>query len=158
MAELPPIRLLICPECNAAGDLQQSRCWLCGHVFTEDRSPVEAELIPEHGAGQFSLSTLLLAVTLACVCAGAATVEPGYAVVLVMVSVSAWIGTVITKRKYAAKGKPLGWFGRIVAFVVSAIVSYMALVAVVVILVMAVFLALAIYCSIAIATPGGGFL
>jgi len=138
----------------------QSRCWLCGHAFdgaVDSAQVVEAELIPEHGAGQFSLSTLLLAVTLACVCAGAATVEPGYAVILVMVSVPAWIGTVITKRKYAAKGKPLGWFGRIVAFIVSAIVSYMALVAVAAILAMAVFLALAIYCSIAIANSGGGF-
>ena len=158
MTEKPPIRLRICPECDAAGNLQQVRCWLCGHAFgdgTEAPPVLDAELMPQQQTSQSSLSTFLMAATLFCVGVGAALVEPGFGIILAVVSIPAWIATAITTRKFETQGKPLGWLGRTVAFVISAIISYMVVIAILAVVAVAVFIAFAIFCFYAMINING---
>jgi hypothetical protein len=79
-------------------------CWLCLKKFVPDSElPLALEPIaPHEPAGGFSLSSLLMFVTLVCVILGVMTIAPGLGFVLAFVALIAWLRTVVAVKKRAA--------------------------------------------------------
>lgn len=101
-----------CPECGAIVQGQADKCWLCGNSVY----PV-AELVGPGGSPfahrtvtQFSLSTLLLGVTLVAVLFGVFRLAPGLGIVLAFFAVPPFVATCVFTMHRKARGQPLsGW-------------------------------------------------
>ena len=75
MSEKPPVVVRFCPACSAQNSLDAAQCWLCRAEFLTDESTVAPPRQPLSPLS-FTLSTLLVVVTLAAVIFGVAQERP----------------------------------------------------------------------------------
>jgi hypothetical protein len=121
----PQATLTRCPECGyeTAGFL--TRCPLCGGTLLERDAAerVDSERIgnpiSESNGFSFSLSTLMLVVTLACVGMGGIVAAPGVTIPLLVISVPALARTWATGRREMERGRSWGTTEKIAALAVS---------------------------------------
>ena len=92
---------IVCSKCGASQPRQLDRCWLCGVAF--DGAPVTGVVAHEQPAS-YSLSTLLLIMTLACICFALLAVAPGLGVFVGILLVPVFIRTSLVLKKREAKG------------------------------------------------------
>ncbi len=89
-----------CPYCGALNARWDGNCWLCKQTINLNPAiadePILAE--PVDVKPQFGLSTLLLIVTLFCLCLGLIAIAPGLIVPIVVIVVPALIRTSVASR------------------------------------------------------------
>ncbi|MEX2114532.1 MAG: hypothetical protein WD845_15160 [Pirellulales bacterium] len=110
-----------CQECSAANEPGNTLCWLCGRRFNADE-PISAQLVsmsPLVAPPQFALSTMMLIITLICVCLGVLTIAPGLVVPLVAVVVPALFRTVSATKRMARQGQEVTIADRVATFSTS---------------------------------------
>jgi hypothetical protein len=132
-----------CSQCGAVNRSGTKRCWLCGADL--DTPVVYAELapdVPPVGAWQFTLSELMIVVTLIAVIAGTWAIEPATGVMLVIVSAPALLVTFIRTARRRSRGQDVTWASKIVTFLITAA----AVVGIVMLLWAAAIVALIVYC------------
>jgi hypothetical protein len=113
-----------CSECGAAIEVGDSRCWLCGRQAGAD-APIVAQLVepPALARPQFTLSTMMLIITLICVCLGVVSIAPGLIVPLLAIVVPALFRTIsATKRA----GRDVTLADRVATFLTSIGVVFLA--------------------------------
>ena len=118
-----------CPECGAALDSRESKCWLCLRKLTAEPEmnpyvspPAQALAV---SPAQFSLSTLLLVMTLVAVCLGVTMAAPGLGVLLIVLALPALVRTVVSGLKQKQAGAPYTPSEKIAAYCVSLMVMLM---------------------------------
>jgi hypothetical protein len=141
-----------CPECGASIPAQANVCWLCRSRVTErgsgtaapDRPGTEqavggtpfgapsqpAPSAAHHAHLQFSLASLMLAITLCAVALGAATIHPGLGIGVAVLATPAFIHTAVTAVRRRERGRrmtpaeKLAFFcGSLGAFVVTLVAA-----------------------------------
>jgi hypothetical protein len=135
--ELSAAKVPLCPQCCAELQLGVQRCWLCGAQGEALKSAATvAESAPGtilhtslDPAGSYSLASLMMFVTLACVVLGVSTLAPGIGIPLGMVMLTVWLRTAAVARRRQARGQTLDHMDRAQLFVASFGVA-MALIAV----------------------------
>src|SRR5262245_58847993 len=96
-----------CPECGAELAAGQTQCWLCrgtpGGEAKSEPARLPRSAAAENASAQFSLSSLMLVMTLIAVCLGLLKVSPGYGILLIIVATPALVRTMVatTRRKQA---------------------------------------------------------
>jgi len=93
-----------CPQCGVEVRDDATSCWLCFTRFAPDTElPLVLEpAAPQEPAGGYSLSSLLMFVTLVCVILGVMTIARGLGFVLAFVAFIAWLRTVVAVKKRAS--------------------------------------------------------
>lgn len=86
-----------CGECNAVILPGAAKCWLCGAEldaleFGDSATAAENQTVPSRTVPRFRLSSLMLIVTLVCLCLGMADVAPGL-IPFIVVAGLAWLRT-----------------------------------------------------------------
>jgi hypothetical protein len=124
-----------CPECGAALDPREHKCWLCHRSLA-----IDAQLVPERREPaaqnrqhvnplQFSLESLLLVTTLIAVCLGAAVSMPGLGMVALFVAVPALVRTCLTGVAAKQTGQRLTATDKIMTFFASSAITLAAFLA-----------------------------
>jgi len=104
----------ICPQCGAKQLGAAEKCWLCtGGLAGVAQGPATPDRF------SFSLSTLMLIITLASVCLGLLAVEPGLGVFVCVILMPVFIRTAIVLRKREAQGMDVPPSAKISLFVAS---------------------------------------
>ena len=112
---------LICHECGARMVRDRARCWLCGAVPTvpsptvDDVSPSIAHLSPEDRFS-FSLTSLLLLITLASVGFGLIVIVPGFGIFASILMLPALLRTITFVRRQETAGRPVSQMQRVGLF------------------------------------------
>ncbi len=98
-----------CIKCGAQHPREMKTCWLCGALTTLDSHKLQAAnpVRPAPERFSFSLSTLLLLMTLAAVCFGLLAEAPGLGVPLCVLLVPVLIRTAMVVRRREAAGVPV---------------------------------------------------
>jgi hypothetical protein len=119
-------KVVQCPECGAANDEGRSKCWLCGAEVAAGKwsAPSAAHVPP-----QFGLSSLLLIMTLICVCLGLVSIAPGLIVPLVVLVVPALVRTMSASKRWTRQGKQMTIGEKFGAFFTSLGIVYLITVA-----------------------------
>jgi hypothetical protein len=111
--------MIICPECKVANDAHNARCWICARPLSADE-PIDAVLVASpRSPPQFGLSTMLLGVTLICVCLGVATVAPGMIVPLLVIAIPAMVRAISATSQMKREGQEVTFSDRLSAFASS---------------------------------------
>jgi len=102
----------ICSQCDAGQGDPREKCWLCGTALPPFSSqtvatPLDISETRPTQAFSFSLSTLLLLMTLASVCLGLITLYPGLGVLVCVLLVPALVRTARVVQHYKAIGVPV---------------------------------------------------
>jgi hypothetical protein len=146
-----------CRECGAANYAGATKCYLCGREFTETeravlppvrslgRTPLARQLPPQlpgttdqraspsplaaRGPLTYSLSTLFLIVTLACVCFGLIAAAPGLGIPVTVLVIPAMIRTLAETRQQQRLGERPRTEDKIGSFFVSLAVMFAVIVA-----------------------------
>ena len=117
-----------CPECGAALDSREDKCWLCRRELTAEpkanpyATPAPALTV---SPAQFSLATLLLVTTLVAVCLGVTMAAPGWGIALIVLSVPALIRAMFSGLRQKQAGAPYTTAEKIATFLVSLLVMVM---------------------------------
>ncbi|MBC8870045.1 MAG: hypothetical protein H8E44_11540 [Planctomycetes bacterium] len=127
-----------CPECGATLRSEASRCWLCAKTIETSTATAAQPLCPaeQFAARQFSLSSLMLIITLLAVVLGVARLSPGIGVGLAIVATPALVRTCITSVRRKTRGQPMtplekvGVFaatlGAVLTIVIAAVAAFYA--------------------------------
>jgi hypothetical protein len=91
----------ICPKCGAKQPRPLDECWLCGLAFDEAGS---TGVVAHEQPASYSLSTLLLIMTLACICFALVAAAPGLGVFVGILLVPVFIRTSMVLKKREAQG------------------------------------------------------
>jgi hypothetical protein len=98
-----------CPYCHAELAPAAGSCWLCHRDLatgaTADQPSLPVAVPPPELAGSFSLSSLMLFVTLAAVLLGVITITRGLGVPLAVVAFVVWVRTATTVEQLRQRGK-----------------------------------------------------
>jgi hypothetical protein len=146
MESLPISAFTRCPECGGDNSRQAAKCWLCGAAITgaaksSDQvtatvvtEPANPYLAPRSNAAaaapvQFQLSSLLLAVTVVCLCLGLLRMAPGLVVPLLVISVPALVRALAVSRRATTAGMPMAAGAKIGAFITSLCIVVLVLLA-----------------------------
>jgi hypothetical protein len=119
-----------CPDCGAANGATNANCWLCRRDLAIDARGVGVDAPASLRARaqppaeiarrpQFALSTLMLIVTLLCICLGLVSIAPGLIVPLIAVVVPALVRTMVAARRLDERTGAATMENRIGAFLVS---------------------------------------
>lgn len=143
-----------CSECGAeVRRLSSARCWLCGGEIrrAEQEEAVAAIVLDKppydrHAAYQFSISTLLLLMTLTAVLGGVAAMAPGLGIVLALFTVPALAHAAVVVGRKKTRGEKVDAVERVGIFAQSLGLT----IAIVVGLVVALIVALFAICVVAI--------
>lgn len=124
---------LVCPQCHAKCDPGARQCWLCGAALDQaSHNPESAVPRRAQPAGfSYSVSTMLLATTIAAICFGLLTIAPGLAIPICILLAPVLVRTVMVVRRREAAGRKVStsekaWLivgSLIVANVILAIVT-----------------------------------
>ncbi len=109
-----------CPICGAMLVEPGDKCWLCFSSLSHGRTSnpyaaPPAEITSRKAPG----STLLLVLTLAAVCLVLMAIAPGLGILAAIIVAPAIIRTAILMQRRANRGRPVGWFHRVAAFLGS---------------------------------------
>ena len=110
-----------CPNCGAARQAQESACWLCG--FEEQKETVPPwkpvpRAIP-HNEGTFTITSMMLVITLIAICLGMGAVAPGLGILLGMLSLPAFIRTTLVVSRRQAAGRTIDSSSKVSLFLAS---------------------------------------
>lgn len=110
-----------CPECGAALPPGAVTCWLCRRKSNSAShySTPGTTVVRDPGAGQFSLATIFLVITLIAVCLGTFHIAPGLGVLVMIVAGPAMIRACVVGIKEKRAGHPLSIGEKLVAFFAS---------------------------------------
>lgn len=117
----------MCPECGAEVG-ERDVCWLCGWrggtaapVHPARTSPFvpKSESSRRANPAQFSLESLMLAITLISVCLGMLVAVPGLGVLVCIIAVPAFVRTLIVGRLSKDVAVPLSLSEKVLAFFAS---------------------------------------
>jgi hypothetical protein len=99
----------ICAECGATLRPPAEKCWLCGKALeTGEGATGESPFAAERRAGrQFSLSSLMLTITLLAVVLGVARISPGIGIGLAIVATPALLRTCVAAVRRKSRGRPM---------------------------------------------------
>jgi hypothetical protein len=143
-----------CPNCGAAFATIRERCWLCGFdVFGRhstqplDTSSLQSAAAPLRSGG-FSLASLMMFMTLACVSLGVISVAPGLGVPLAIISLIVWARTADMVKLRDLQGTPTTSIEKVLFFLRSFTFAVAMVVLVCVTGGAALFASLAAICSI----------
>jgi hypothetical protein len=107
-----------CVSCGATNAPWDTQCWLCKHPLRgggkADDSVILAQAVPVQP--QFGLSTILLVITVLCICLGLISVAPGLIVPLVVIVAPALVRTAVASR---LSGGPVSVGDKIATFSAS---------------------------------------
>ena len=109
----------ICPDCGASYKPGDATCWMCQRdlINKAKRDPYAPSPRPSAAQQtQFSLSSLMLMITLAAVLLGVGVNWPGWSVVLLFIVVPALIRTFTLSRRSQDRGRPLTPAAKVVGF------------------------------------------
>jgi hypothetical protein len=136
-----------CPDCGAPLKPEQTRCWLCQGKPAADAAggirPVDSR------AGyQYSLSSLLLVMTLIAVLSSLIGMNPGMGIMVAVLALPAlaWTCQIVLRRR--RRGQSLTAGGKVVAFLLS--------LAMIVIVIVAAGAAFFVTCLTTVSVGGGG--
>lgn len=93
----------VCPNCGAKQPRPLDQCWLCGVAFDEVGA---TGVVAHEQPASYSLSTLLLIMTLACICFALMAAAPGLGVFVGILLVPVFIRTSMVLKKREAEGIP----------------------------------------------------
>lgn len=112
-----------CHTCNAELLIGQDRCWLCGAAIGSgsegppSNQPTATSLSMTSGRPvRFSLSTLMMFMTLAAIVCGVYSIAPGIGIIMALVLLPVMTHAVISVRRVEALGNRLGHEDRIMMF------------------------------------------
>jgi hypothetical protein len=119
-----------CPECGAALDGREGKCWLCRRERTAEPAANPYALPPASALAaaspaQFSLVTLMLVITLVAVCLGVTMAAPGLGVLLMVLAAPALVRTMVVGFKQKQVGDRLTTAEKVASFAVSLAVMVM---------------------------------
>lgn len=117
-----PARFAHCPDCHAEVTTDAQTCWMCGRVL----NAVDAEVVDPRApvsADSFSLSTLMILVTLVAVGLGLFVTAPGLGILYTIALVPALVRTAVGVRKRVAAGKIMRREDKLQLFATSIAVS-----------------------------------
>ena len=136
----------ICPECGAALPANAKYCWLCrGEAQPVAEAAAPSSPFAEHRAAyQFSLSSLMLTITLVAVLLGVFRIAAGLGIVLTILVTPAFLRTCITTARRKARGQPVSLGAKLRLFASTFGIA----VGSVIIVVAAVVAAVSTYCGI----------
>jgi hypothetical protein len=102
MSTSPESREIRCPQCAAVNLQWDGKCWLCGNPLSGAESQATTTAVPQIAEvkPQFGLSTLLLVVTIVCICLGLVAIAPGLIVPLVAIVAPALVRSAVATRRY----------------------------------------------------------
>jgi hypothetical protein len=116
-----------CPQCQAVQLTEARQCWLCGETLPTSHEAAEADIArsavqsasvePTSG---FSLASLMMFMTLACVVLGVSTLAPGLGVPFGIVVLVIWLRTVNIARQRQRRGAPMTRLERVQFFLSTA--------------------------------------
>ncbi len=124
MSNTPSADAVRCPDCGALLKRGEIKCWLCGREQQPDGSEPSSPfaVAPRKTAGQFSLATVFLIITLIAVCLGTLRLAPGVGVLLMIVAAPALIRTCVVVAKEKRGGHSLSIGEKLVAFFASSFI------------------------------------
>jgi hypothetical protein len=107
MSSPPPDDGNPCPDCGASLPGEANYCWLCGKALQEGGAGAAGSAGPveRRAAYQFSLSSLLLIITLVAVLLGVFRIAPGVALALAFLTAPALVKTCIAVARRKARGQ-----------------------------------------------------
>lgn len=118
-AATPASTLGGCPDCGAVNTPPAIFCWLCGRVLPQ-AGEEEPRPVPPNANFTFSLSSLMLVMTLIAVCLGAATIEPGFGIILAIAATPAVLRSmVLMKWERQRLGRSAGILDKVRTFLSS---------------------------------------
>lgn len=120
MSRTPSADSAHCPDCAAPLKSGELECWLCRRANQASDSPSSPLAgVERKSAGQFSLATVFLIITLIAVCLGTLRLAPGVGVLLMIVAAPALIRTCIVGVKEKRGGHSLSIGEKLIAFLAS---------------------------------------
>jgi hypothetical protein len=106
-----------CPECGASLLRGAVQCWLCHReVVQEARSQPPA---PTGSPYQYTLSSLLLLMTLAAILLSLGSMEPGVGIAAAILAAPALLRTICTSAIRGSGGQPLSVGGKVAIFMLT---------------------------------------
>lgn len=121
MSHVPNVEAARCPECGADLKSGESECWLCRRATRPDDSPPTSPFaaVERKSAGQFSLASVFLIITLIAVCLGSLRLAPGLGILLIIVATPALVRTCVVGAREKRAGHSLSIGEKVVAFLAS---------------------------------------
>ena len=120
MSHTPSTDSARCSDCGAPLNRGESECWLCRRARQANDAPSSPFAVAERKtAGQFSLATVFLIITLIAVCLGTLRLAPGVGVLLMIVAAPALIRTCIVGVREKRGGHSLSIGEKLIAFLAS---------------------------------------
>ena len=113
-----------CPECGALVSEGIQKCWLCGQDLGRAASQTDRDVSSTIStisrarpiAPQFGLASMMLTVTLICVCLGVGSIAPGLGIFFAIIVTPAFIRTAIGAARRKVEGRPMDVGQKILAF------------------------------------------
>ncbi len=115
-----------CPECGAANEEGRPKCWLCGAEVAAGQRTASSTV---HAPQQFGLSSLMLIMTLICVCLGLVSIAPGLIVPLAVLVVPALARTISASKRFSRGGKQMTIDDKFAAFFTSLGIVFLIIIA-----------------------------
>ena len=112
----------ICPNCGA--DISDAPiCWLCYSEWktaeVEAASRTKPNIVTPPAPIQFGVGALLLLITYVAVLCGVFTIAPGWALVLVLLTLPAFIRTAFVARRERGRGRPMDMAEKTLVFLAT---------------------------------------
>ena len=105
-----PVNPILCPECGAVNFASATKCYLCGRVLVPAKEGRDRRRCRRRyrgrlrGPATYSLSTLFLFVTLACVCFALIAASPGLGIPVAVLVAPALVRTFVIARVQQSRG------------------------------------------------------
>ena len=97
--------IILCPVCEAQCDPGVTVCWLCRQPMLEPAATPRPVARDKASVSSFSLTSLMLVMTLVAVCLGLFVVAPGLGVLLSIAAVPALARTAVLIKRGARSGQ-----------------------------------------------------
>jgi len=135
-----------CAQCGAPWREESAACWLCGHDPAEPAQTVPPPRPPAaRQPFSFSLETMFVVTTLVAVLFGVCLIAPGIGFLLCILSLPAFLRTIMVVRRRDQIGRPVHRFERMLLFLGSIVTLY-------IVMMMALVASVGVFCYVCIAT------
>ncbi len=110
-----------CRDCGAPLKLDQAQCWLCQSkpVATTANKAGAGRPVDSRAAYQYSLSSLLLIMTLIAILCSISALHPGLGIAVAILVVPPLVRTCLTAARRKTRGQPLSAGGKVAMFLLT---------------------------------------